>query len=909
MNRRVVIPAYFVQSKPVFNVWASIGLLLLMMILAGCSGVNRIVAGLGAGAQAEVLAQTTPTTASSTLLTLMPENDEADGDALLKRAEALADEGELAAALALADEAATLAPTNARVHGMRGFLLYRLNDLEAALAAYEVAVQSGMDWPGGYLTLSNLHETMGNTAAELAALNKTIDLARAQGDGSADLVLMLALQYRSELRAKTGDLPGAITDLETSLSIAPWEYGNFKALSDMRHQLAARQIAFAEDPMALLADLNDRLAAEPNDVQALLERGFLALQLAFIDDDVSTLNAAYQDFTVALTIDPTLAKAYHGRALATWMANRTAGVSEMDIEEMLALSENISTLNFQTADADVTIAGDTVTMTNTQTGAVTVQSVDEWQMAYTETPVIEGATSEAALADLETAISLAPDLVAARHDRGVLRLRAWFEDGLMTMMMDGPSDSPDEALAAAFSDLDFAAQQSPDWAVARFNRGVARLFQVISLMYTDSNGDEEIGDAMRLSEETIADATWLIDQDASSGWAHFLRLWAIFFLDPDMEDPTLAAYAATDYQRMFELAPNLSTDDAILQLADQVRLSLQVAPPPLVTTGALELSDEGFFYTNADYGLRLKALVDGSNYAAATANGTLWLHMADDFRVFDVLVMQPDLGDQSVEMWLADTLLSLMPSTKLVEQTPLQTQYGPATLFTYHGGIEAVTAILPIGDYLFSFEYSPGPYEGQYPTTRLGFETRPLDAVLAEFIYGLTVDGLAGNQPVDARLEVILAKNSRKLGSDAMQRGDYEEAVRLYRLAIEYNPDDTFALNNLAWTLAYDLQTDLDAALDYALRAVELDPDPSYYDTLGMVYYRLQRYDEALAAYTEALTLEPDLAASLLGRADVYVKLGEIKEAIRDLEHYVDVEPYAEDVDDIRTRIEALRTR
>jgi tetratricopeptide (TPR) repeat protein len=128
-------------------------------------------------------------------------------------------------------------------------------------------------------------------------------------------------------------------------------------------------------------------------------------------------------------------------------------------------------------------------------------------------------------------------------------------------------------------------------------------------------------------------------------------------------------------------------------------------------------------------------------------------------------------------------------------------------------------------------------------------------------------------------------------------------------LAIEYNPDDTFALNNLAWTLAYDLQTDLDAALDYALRAVELDPDPSYYDTLGMVYYRLQRYDEALAAYTEALTLEPDLAASLLGRADVYVKLGEIKEAIRDLEHYVDVEPYAEDVDDIRTRIEALRTR
>ncbi|MBX2998786.1 MAG: tetratricopeptide repeat protein [Caldilineaceae bacterium] len=845
MNRHIVILAHLAQSKPVFNVWASICLLLLMMALAGCSGVISIVAGLGAGAQAELLTQTMPTTGLPTIPVVLPEDDGEDVDALIEQAGALADEGETAAALALADKAASLAPTNAKVHWMRGLLLYRLNDREGALAAYELAVQSGMDWPYGYLTLSNLHEEMGNTADELAALNKTIDLALAQADGSADPVLMLAFQYRSELRAKSGDLPGAIADLETSLSIAPWEYGNFKALNNLRHRLAARQAAFAEDPRVLLADLNDRLAAEPDDVQALLDRGFLTLQLAFIDNDAANLNAAYQDFTAALTFDPERAEAYHGRALATWMAS----------------------------------------------AAVT-------DVSGTDIDGIEGAAQEAALADLETALSLSPDMVAARHDRGVMRLRAWFDE---VGMMDVPPERLDEALAAAVSDLNFVVQQSPDWAVARLNRGMVNLVHFMWLIERDSISAEEGDEGIRLLKETVADATWLIDQDASSIWAYYMRLMAIFYLDAVTRDtdPNLVAYMMTDYQRILELGFYLS-DDPLLQLADQARLSLQIAPAPPISSGALEFGNADI-YTNADYGLRLKAW---GPVTTATANGTLWLHMADDFDVLDVLVMKPTLGDRSVEMWLADTLLSLIPPEKLAEQPPLQTQYGPATLFIYHGGIEAVLAILPVGDYVVSFEYSPGP-----ATTSLSFETRPPDLVLAEFIYGLTVDGVMGDQPLDPRLGPVIAESIRSQGWDAMMRGDYEEAVRLLRLALDYNPDDAVALNNLAWTLAYDLQTELDAALGYALRAVELVPDPSYYDTLGMVYYRLQQYDEALAAYTEALTLDPDLAASLRGRADVYFELGEIEKAIQDLEHYLDVEPSSEDADDIRIRIEALRTQ
>lgn len=128
-------------------------------------------------------------------------------------------------------------------------------------------------------------------------------------------------------------------------------------------------------------------------------------------------------------------------------------------------------------------------------------------------------------------------------------------------------------------------------------------------------------------------------------------------------------------------------------------------------------------------------------------------------------------------------------------------------------------------------------------------------------------------------------------------------------MAIDLNPNDAVALNNLAWTLAYDLQIELDAALSYALRAVKFRSTASHYDTLGMVYYRLERYHKAVEAYTEALKLDPSMSTTLLQRADSYIELGDTYEAIQDLERYLDVEPNAENVEEIRSRLDALRNQ
>jgi tetratricopeptide (TPR) repeat protein len=139
--------------------------------------------------------------------------------------------------------------------------------------------------------------------------------------------------------------------------------------------------------------------------------------------------------------------------------------------------------------------------------------------------------------------------------------------------------------------------------------------------------------------------------------------------------------------------------------------------------------------------------------------------------------------------------------------------------------------------------------------------------------------------------------------------GEYEAAIADYEEVIGLDPEYAPAYNNLAWTMAYHLDTDYEEALDYALRAVELDPDERHHDTLALVYYKLERYDEALENYSLALSLESDFAASYRGRGDVYLALGHYQAALDDYERYLDLEPEASDRQTIEETIDWLQTQ
>lgn len=71
------------------------------------------------------------------------------------------------------------------------------------------------------------------------------------------------------------------------------------------------------------------------------------------------------------------------------------------------------------------------------------------------------------------------------------------------------------------------------------------------------------------------------------------------------------------------------------------------------------------------------------------------------------------------------------------------------------------------------------------------------------------------------------------------RRSSYDAAADYYRKALENNPNQPIAANNLAWIYAEYSKGSLDEAMRLAQLATRLKPDVlSYYDTLAWVYYR-----------------------------------------------------------------------
>lgn len=114
------------------------------------------------------------------------------------------------------------------------------------------------------------------------------------------------------------------------------------------------------------------------------------------------------------------------------------------------------------------------------------------------------------------------------------------------------------------------------------------------------------------------------------------------------------------------------------------------------------------------------------------------------------------------------------------------------------------------------------------------------------------------------------------------QRGEISEAISAYRDALERSPDQTDALNNLAWILCEERQ-DYEQALALSSRAVELRPnDPSYRDTLATILSRLPgRLEASRDEFARAVDLS---GLDSRRRARGMLKLGVICLQLRDVD-------------------------
>ncbi len=136
----------------------------------------------------------------------------------------------------------------------------------------------------------------------------------------------------------------------------------------------------------------------------------------------------------------------------------------------------------------------------------------------------------------------------------------------------------------------------------------------------------------------------------------------------------------------------------------------------------------------------------------------------------------------------------------------------------------------------------------------------------------LAEDAGEGDQWLDARFDFDVANSLER-------SGEFDAAVERFEKIIRENPQHHQALNYLAYMWA-DKGIELDKALNYVERALELEPqNGSYLDTLAWVYFRQGNNEEALRLLESAAEIEPDQSEILLHLGQVTLHMKRFVEA------------------------------
>jgi len=102
-----------------------------------------------------------------------------------------------------------------------------------------------------------------------------------------------------------------------------------------------------------------------------------------------------------------------------------------------------------------------------------------------------------------------------------------------------------------------------------------------------------------------------------------------------------------------------------------------------------------------------------------------------------------------------------------------------------------------------------------------------------------------------------------------------QQAMAYYEKALTLNPRFAPAANNLAWNYA-EHGENIDRALSLAQTAREQLPhDPSIADTLGWIYYKKDRYRQALPLFKESAEKLTDNPMVYYHLGMVYYKIGD----------------------------------
>ena len=130
----------------------------------------------------------------------------------------------------------------------------------------------------------------------------------------------------------------------------------------------------------------------------------------------------------------------------------------------------------------------------------------------------------------------------------------------------------------------------------------------------------------------------------------------------------------------------------------------------------------------------------------------------------------------------------------------------------------------------------------------------------------------------------------RDRGAAYERTGDVRDAIADFDQAIRLDPADPLALNARCWARATTGQA-LDLALADCNQALGILTAPAIFDSRGLVYFRLNRLDLALADLNTGLKSNPKLAPYLYLRGLTRSALGDVTGGAADIDAAKAIDP------------------
>lgn len=152
--------------------------------------------------------------------------------------------------------------------------------------------------------------------------------------------------------------------------------------------------------------------------------------------------------------------------------------------------------------------------------------------------------------------------------------------------------------------------------------------------------------------------------------------------------------------------------------------------------------------------------------------------------------------------------------------------------------------------------------------------------------------------PNNPRIHFNIAVLYQKMEEFAMANAHYKISARL-------DPSNGQPFNNIG--LVYFAQKKIDKAIQMWEKSIGVDNNIDAYNNLGWGLLVKGEFDRAIDVYTRAKKLDPKHAVLSLNLGTVYYRIGDVNNAIKELEEYLALEPNSENSFEVIKIIQSLK--